>query len=323
MRLPSSRPRPAFTLIELLVVIAIIGVLIGLLLPAVQKIRDAAARTQSQNNLKQMALAMANAASAAGGVMPPAFDQYPAGANMGSFFYHILPYIEEQNVYDNTKPNGATVYPYTLSATPTSANTLDGQFTVKTYVAPNDPTNTAQNGLCSYASNGYVFTQGARYPQAFGAKGTTKCIVLWERAAVGTANYKHVATTATTPPNPKLDVNHIWSGYNTSLPYGNNGIPTSVFGPGGSAGAAAGSTINLATYYTTDANGKQVAALPAPEGGDNPGYPNDDLVQSFGAGNVQVALADGSVRSISKGVVAWAIVIDPKSNYPITDAMGW
>ena len=93
--------RDAFTLIELLVVIAIIAVLIGLLLPAVQKVRDAAARMQSQNNLKQIGLAMQNFHSAFNR-MPPMFGPLqPTSPDQrgGSIFYHLLPYLEQNSVH--------------------------------------------------------------------------------------------------------------------------------------------------------------------------------------------------------------------------------
>ncbi len=126
-----KRKRVAFTLIELLVVIAIIAILIGLLVPAVQKVRAAAARIQCQNNLKQIGLGLHNYHSSYGAL--------PPGSNAQGFTVVclLLPYLEQDNIYRQIN--------FTVSAT-NAANAGPTGMTIKTLQCPADRTSQAPPG---------------------------------------------------------------------------------------------------------------------------------------------------------------------------------
>jgi prepilin-type N-terminal cleavage/methylation domain-containing protein len=265
------RKARAFTLIELLVVIAIIAILIGLLLPAVQKVREAAARSQSQNNLKQMTLALHNCNDTYGklpsccGMFPTQNPSNWTPAPHGTLFYFLLPFMEQQNIY-----NSVTNYSYTTNAI------------VKTFIAPGDPSmpgnylTWSNRGASSYAANFYVFSDqnGGGYYTANGSSGslpaanggyaripatlpdgTSNTIGIGERFSI-CSGYQHIWGEDGQTQNP-------WSAYiiQESLPIFN-----------------ANYTNNCSPY----------------------------IYGTFSPAGVMVSMMDGSVRIVSNGVSNWS-----------------
>ena len=137
------RSRSAFTLLELLVVIAIVAILIGLLLPAIQKVRLAAARIHGANNLKQVGLAIQNYSDAKSGQLPQ--------CAVDSSFFQILPYLEHGNYYAKVKSGDGS---------------SNSNYVMKPFTSFADPTlaSGGRPGLSSYAYNAWTFVHSNSRP---------------------------------------------------------------------------------------------------------------------------------------------------------------
>ncbi len=159
--------RSAFTLFQLLVVIAIIAILIGLLLPAVQKVREAAARMQSQNNLKQMMLGVLNYESTYQ-VFPPGVDDKHFSATS-----KLLPFLEYENIYNQID------FKKSIDA---DANAAARKLLIKTLISPGDgvPQVKPEWGPTNYLFNDQVFYLNSKEKIATITDGTSNTIAIGE-----------------------------------------------------------------------------------------------------------------------------------------------
>ncbi len=290
-----ARRRDAFTLIELLVVIAIIGILIALLLPAVQKVREAANRLTCGNNLKQVALAT-HTLHDTYGVLPP---MSAAGAShtspiarpgpyqgkVGTVFYFLLPFIEQNNLYEQSRGDVNTVLADGIPAF---------GHVVKTYLCPSDPSPSASThmgpaedaadiwAVGNYGANYLVFghpltgsTEGAATIPATLPDGTSNTMLYTER----------YGTCGMSPP-----LGCLWADSKAQPPF---------------------------IWRPQVCNPNAVGYLPCRLFQVNPQFDTTCDVfraQSGHPGVIQVALADGSVRVVSGSISAatWANLCDPR-----------
>jgi len=295
-----------FTLIELLVVIAIIAILIGLLLPAVQKVREAAARTQCLNNLKQIALATIDCADAHQTLLPPGLGTYPSrkvstNNGQGGLFFHILPYLEGDNLYKACLTRGGAIsQPQPNDGRnnnlPTySAWNAQNQPNPKSYICPSDPTATGQgvwtNPITSYGYNGQVFGvsydwgwgQGSyRFPASI-PDGTSNTMFFFDKEVMSYGNNNWT-------PDSGQNVWADWgpASYSVEAPQ-TTGPPSCQ--NGGCVNGQAGPRLLPSIQPRLGCKGTAAAGCGDGNGASSPH-----------TGAINVALGDGSIRSVSAGV---------------------
>jgi prepilin-type N-terminal cleavage/methylation domain-containing protein len=339
-RLSLRQRRRAFTLIELLVVIAIIAVLVGLLVPAVQKVREAASRMSCSNNQKQIALACVNYAGANKNKLPPLTVLPPSlggGGNGpqgitsgGNVFYFLLPYLEGDNIYNLHADYNAYYEPPPTGKDAQAPGPVVAQM-FRPYQCPSDPSgsdspitisgqsSSALNGswgVGNYAANANVFandrnlttggtldpTSQVKYPAAF-TRGTSNTVLFGEKYA--TCNNLYNINTNTYTPNGGGSA---W-GFPAVI---TQNSPTTTYAP----------TFVVPPVYNP-ANGKGFMFATTPQ----PNACGWNLATTPHQGGMVVALGDGSVRTVSSGLnpQTWytacrMTAIDPTGGTDILDS---
>jgi prepilin-type N-terminal cleavage/methylation domain-containing protein len=305
--------RYGFTLIELLVVIAIIAILIGLLLPAVQKVREAAARSQCSNSLKQLGLACHNINDTYNALPPLCAPSGFLGSNTtlaappyrnGNYtvFTWLLPFLEQGNVFNALGPN--------VNNPPAPIGYCGGQYmrVIKTYICPSDPSN--QDGMSltpngaanyfagsSYGANYFVFgNPNASGGDAVNVQGANRLPASFPDGLSNTIFFSEVYVTC-----------------------GNSGDSNSAY-----ASLWADSTIPWRPIFCHNTSNKSVNA------GYAPCYLfqvqprmfatcDPSRSQSGHTAGTNVGLGDGSVRFVNQGIspTSWALACDPRDGLPM------
>ncbi len=300
-----------FTLIELLVVIAIIAVLIGLLVPAVQKVRQAAARIQSSNNLKQMCLAMHNC-NDTNNALPSQIGNFPTATNTqgvtrGTALYYLLPFIEQTNPYNNMPHTDTWWCPYSI----------------KTYVSPGDPSGPS-TGLMdtgsprygsSYAPNEWVFNP---FGDNSNSRPYTTAATL--QASIGTG-HTYIGDQGGGPPRASIP-RTIPDGTSNTIMFAERYM---ACGPSGGSVASfywgeTGGSCNREGGYGGNGSTPGFYTLTTPQFGVpwNNGC-NPCVLQGMFTGGIVVGLSDGSTRVVNSGIspTTWVAAIRPDDGTPL------
>jgi prepilin-type N-terminal cleavage/methylation domain-containing protein len=294
----SRSTRNGFTLVELIVVIAILGVLIGLLLPAVRRVREPATRARCQNNVKQLTLAVHNYASTYGDHLPPAYGRklsdVDGNVTGGSVFFWLLPYLEQDALFRLACNHGGGNW-----SGPGGAQTAP----IKAFQCPSDPTNVGGFALnfrtptpcTSYAANYLVFGHGG-------------AIDSWDASFTQLSLY-------TITDIPDGTSNTVMFSEHSAVSLDGATPQAMVYGPD-NGGLPPGTVLPLFNYAGHD------AARPTWDGASEPPGVDDHFwmpqfkptgvsganpatyrtVQGYHTATLMVGLADGSVRGISASV---------------------